>query len=527
MSAAERLALLTTQLTGDDPELRRIAVRDLPQVPMRQVLGLLVAALNDEDWRVRKQAIDRLVEWPDVDGVVEAMIGVLADRDDVGARNAAVDALAQIGYDSVMPMVAAIDPGDERLRKFLIDGLGLIGDERAVPALLVMLRNDDTNLCVASAEALGRIGGEDAERALRSTLDPAHLYVCSAALEALARLHTGAPMSLLLPCLENPMLRPPALVLLGWGELDSLPHLLGGLGATKSREHVSAVLGLAMLLRRADEQDRVTIRDTLRTSIGLDSGQRLLKTLESGPPDARSAAAMILGASNVEGASRALANGMVDVIASQACIEALIELGDEAVHVLVELAAEADSELRLELFEALARIGKQDTAVEELLAAAVVEESDEEVAAAAARALSVVGSENVLTSLQKALSFGGPELASAAATSLGSLGGDHSEVRLWLCQGLANDEPAVRAACALALGELGDPTACTVLHVQLSDPDTYARLAAIRGLASLGETGIALLRDRLGQEDDAEMVGAIRAALEDVRQEDDGSGSDA
>ncbi len=515
MSTPERLAELTAQLQGDDPELRRVAVRDLPQAPMAQVLSLLVSALDDDDWRVRKQAIDRLVEWPDVDGVVGAMIRILADRDDVGARNAAVDALAQIGYTSVMPMVAALDSGDERLRKFLIDGLGLIGDDRAVPALLLMLRNDDTNLCVAAAEALGRIGGDDAERALQTTLDPAQLHVCSAALEALARLHAGAPMTYLKPCLENAMLRPPALLVLGWGELEGVPHLLTALGADKNREHVSAVLGLANMLRRASADDNVTIRDTLRTSIGEDTGKRLLATLASGPVDARSAAAMILGASSVAGATRALAEGMIDVNASQACIEALIARGDEAVPVLVEIAADADAELRLELFEALSRIGKRDPGLEQMLASAVVEDSDEEVASAAARALAELGSSEVLSSLQQALSFGGPELASAAATALGRLGKDHSEVRLWLSQGMANDEPAVRAACALALGELGDSAACTVLHMQLADPDTYARLAAIRGLASLGENGEELLRDRLGEEDDAEMVEAIRAALDD------------
>lgn len=84
---------------------------------------------------------------------------------------------------------------------------------------------------------------------------------------------------------------------------------------------------------------------------------------------------------------------------------------------------------------------------------------------------------------------------------------------MWLSQGLASDEPAVRAACALALGELGDVTACTVLQRGLSDADTYARLAAIRGLASLGPSGLELLRERLHAEQDTEMVEAIRAAL--------------
>ena len=517
MSEASRGDALERQLSADDPELRRVAVRDLPLAPMDRALPLLVAAMDDADWRVRKQAIDRLVDWPDAPAVVAAMVGVLSSRDDVGARNAAVDALAQIGAASVMPMIAAMDTGDERLRKFLIDGLGLIGDDRAVPMLLVMLRGEDTNLCVAAAEALGRIGGADAESALRSVLDPNQLHVCAAALDALARLAASAPLDDLKPCLGSAMLRAPALLLLGWGQRDGAAELLAGLRSPRARERTAAAIGLATLLRRTDGSARAELREAIRAAVDADAGRRLLELLADGESDARSGAAVILGASEVEGAVAELAAGTVDIHASQACIDALIERGAAAVPQLVDVAAGADPELRLELFEVLARIGSRTDALERMLAEACVDDIDEEVAAAAVRALAEVGSDAVLPQLEQALSSGGPELGSAAATTLGRLAGDRPDVRMWLSRGMASDEPAIRAACALVLGEVGDATACTVLQTQLSDEDTYARLAAIRALASIGADGTALLRERLRVEDDAEMVEAIRAALADTR----------
>lgn len=512
MSRRKDVAVLEQQLAADDPESRRVAVRDLPLAPMERTLPLLVTALGDSDWRVRKQAVDRLVEWPDVSAAVDALIGVLSVRDDVGARNAAVDALAQIGAPSVAPMVAAIDDADESLRKFLIDGLGLIGDERAVPVLLPMLNHDDTNLSVAAAEALGRIGGTDAEEALRSALDTSKLHLCAAALDALARLAVGAPLADLKPCLANNMLRAPALLLLGWGGRDGVPQLLGYL-AGRTREHTAAVIGLANLMRRLDAPGAAAVRNSIRSAVDGNTGARLLDTLRTGEADARSAAAVILGATEIKGATGALAAGTVDIHASQACIDALVERGAAVVDELVEIARDADPELRLELFEVLARIGVRTDGLEAMLAAACTDDSDEEVAAAAARALAEVGSARVLPQLEQALNSGGPELGSAAATALGRLAGDRSEVRMWLSRGMASDEAAVRAACALALGEIGDASACTVLRSQLSDEDTYARLAAIRALASIGPDGTALLRTRLDAEDDAEMVEAIRSAL--------------
>ena len=73
-----RLAALVARLGADDPEERRRAVVELPGGWIAGVLELLIGALGDADWRVRKAAVARVVEWPDTDGAVAALCAACA-----------------------------------------------------------------------------------------------------------------------------------------------------------------------------------------------------------------------------------------------------------------------------------------------------------------------------------------------------------------------------------------------------------------------------------------------------------------
>lgn len=89
MKRAEEIA---AALAAEDPEQRRRAVESLTALasevdaPARYVLQ----ALGDDDWRVRKQAIQAAVELAPAHDLLSGLVQVLLPSDNVGLRNAAV-----------------------------------------------------------------------------------------------------------------------------------------------------------------------------------------------------------------------------------------------------------------------------------------------------------------------------------------------------------------------------------------------------------------------------------------------------
>ena len=210
-------------LASDDEEVRRLAVERSAALAPREVVPQLVDCLGDVSWRVRKAAVERLSVWPDGDAVVEALITALGDADNPGRRNAAVDALIHCGASVVRELVVAIVTDDADIRKFAADVLAGIGDPSAVPALIDRLEDDDTNVRAASADALGAIGGDEAIAALVAiaTSDAQDSLVRFSALHSLASLGEGVPADELSGALEDPVLRPAALGVLGRLEGDA------------------------------------------------------------------------------------------------------------------------------------------------------------------------------------------------------------------------------------------------------------------------------------------------------------------
>jgi HEAT repeat protein len=95
-------------LESEDEEVRRLAVERSFGLRPAEVVPRLVERLGDASWRVRKAAVERLGAWPDGDAIAQALIRALADGENPGRRNAAVDALVQSGSAAVPRRIEAI-----------------------------------------------------------------------------------------------------------------------------------------------------------------------------------------------------------------------------------------------------------------------------------------------------------------------------------------------------------------------------------------------------------------------------------
>jgi len=516
---AGKLEEIRERLRSDNAEERRRAICDLPGGWVPGALDVLVSALADENWRVRKEAVGRVAGWPDADGAVAALVAVLRDEDDVGWRNAVVEALSRIGKPAVGALLSELDSAGGQ-HKFVVDILGAIGDESAVERLVALLSDPDANLRMAAAEALRDIGSASAQTALRSCLSSEDIQLRLAAVDGLAELSAAVPLAEIVPNLDRVILRKASLRLLGWSrDRRALDPLVEALIDTRRPMRVTAIVAAANLLEHLKARDEEAPR--VACVLSEEALANVRAELSTPSVEARRGAAALLGcAQDAESVPR-LAALLDDPDVGRVCAEAIAAIGSAATDGMVAAARAAEGEGRIAIFDLVGSARFGGAAVEEVLVEAV-DDDDEEVAATAARTLGeVAGASNlapVLSALRAALErLGAAEVASAAATAVGRLGsrGLAPDARRWLEQSIDAGEAEVRAASALALAALKDPGVVETLAAHLTDEDAYARLAAIRALATTGETGRTILSRRVTSETDAEMVDAIRKALDE------------
>jgi HEAT repeat protein len=545
MSAEFDLDRAKLVMASPDEEERRRLIAEIPLGWTSGALGLLVDALGDTSWRVRKDAILRVARWPDPEGAVTRLIAALADDSNVGLRNAAVEALAAIGRPSVAPLLMALDAGGE-FKKFLIEGLAAIGDRTSVPALVRALDDADENIRAAAAEALGQVGGHEADLALRHRLSQADLLGRLAVLEALNKLGAQLPLVELQPLVASPILRRPALEAVGHsGDLGGLPVLAAGLADRVRGAREASTLGMIAMHAAQPPDGRARLEEVIR-ALPPAAVQGLIASVSADAVNVRRAAVTLLGWGRFPDALARLTDALRDEDVHAAAVKALVAYGESARAPLVELAQGASSDLRAEVFGVLARLpgAGADPAIVALLGEAL-EDDDPLCAAAAAQALGEVGGKASLAPLFHALERRhDPEVPQAACQALARLGKQHpdevrmlvtsrglergetavllcrvlaavgkSEDRALLLKALKADDAPLRAAAADAVSALGAaPEAREALAFALTDEESAVRATAATALGVVGgEDSVTVLIGSTADEDEAVRAAAVRA----------------
>lgn len=194
---------LMLALTDSHPQVRLKAAHALGDIRDRRSLPALNAALNDSDENVRatvRWAIKEVIEGTAAESSMEyihhtsafvreraahemgdrkdseavpALIDLLWD-DAPNVRNKAAWALGEIrSRGAIEPLTRKAFEEDEEIaiRCQAIRGLGEIGDPAAAPALLELLKSNDSRLRSQAADALGDVGIKEAIEPLTRALD--------------------------------------------------------------------------------------------------------------------------------------------------------------------------------------------------------------------------------------------------------------------------------------------------------------------------------------------------------------------
>ncbi|MDF3066094.1 MAG: repeat protein [Polyangiaceae bacterium] len=550
-------AEVSRALGSSDPEERRRGVSRIAELPPSARVGPLLSALGDDDWRVRKEAIGIIADLGPEPDLVSALVDVFEPGDNVGLRNAAVEALGSFGAAAVEALAARVPKLDADGKKLSIEALGRSGEAAALPVLRPLVDDADPNVRVAALEALGAIGGERVEAAralLVSRLDEARPLETLAALESLATIGAGLPFAMVERWLQDPLLGRPSLSLAAQsGDPKAAPPLLRALLSSQEPEPVCALaeyVGASELARRAASSE-------LRQA-----GERAERVLlgwlapRDGDVDCVRASLTVVGALGIASGARSAVGWLADPRCYAEADQALFLLGAGSIPELLVGSQSSEGETAAACLDLLGRLPSDAVTpeVRRTLSSALTA-SSADVVRAALGALTRVGDSACLPELvrllaepalvasaepaliavsqrypEDALSFvqlgslhgSSPHATALIVAALGPRGKltslDSAELSAFSMRLLMSTSHDERRAALLAIGALTSPEALDSVRFALADEEQAVRLEAVRTLGRLkgkdqSSVGVPALLEVVAEARDSVLLLAALRAL--------------
>ena len=208
-------------------ETKRQAVEKLRGQKDESCMSMLLSAMKDVNWRVRKTAVEILSDDYPTEKYVNALIQLLYIEDNAGARNSAIEAFVRLGKKSTVYLIDTFRVSNNDVKKFIIDILGELMDPRALPLMLEAIKDSDENVRAAAVEYLGKTGEASIVDALIKILYEGELWTAYPAADALGRIGDIRAVPYLLEALKNKPMREPVLRALGLlADPSTLRHII-------------------------------------------------------------------------------------------------------------------------------------------------------------------------------------------------------------------------------------------------------------------------------------------------------------
>lgn len=499
------------RLSAEDPETRRLAVRDVTSLEPRDAGALLLLALGDDDWRVRKEAASAARSVSDRGQVASLIARGLDDKANIGLRNAVVEALASLGSEGAPAAIAALEQLDADGRKLAVEVLAQLTDRDAVVALVRALRDEDINVRIAAAEALGSAGsGGGATRelgidGLKSVLQAGDVLLRIAALGSLHRLDARLEWSVLGDLSRDPSLRPHVVRLAASSPDPRADDLLASAIAGASRATArEAVIGLAE--RVLEDRSR---SQSLKPKLADASTHAIVRSLfEEGDAEARAAATVLLGVIGHGADVPLLVDALLDPDLERRGEVALALVGDAAVGPLIKEASIAPGPRRASVLPIAESLAPPDS--REILDTARLALSDAstDVIVSALKVLASRGGNEDLAPIAKLASNPDARISAAASAALHGVTKRAPERARDLLTKIDPDGSQAIAGCAIAAAlEVSDPVASWTTRA-LAAGDARTRRAAVEALSTQGSRDAVALA--LADEDREVQLAAIR-----------------
>jgi len=168
--------------------VRREIANTLRTMPTPEALDLLVTAVSDSDFVVRRVAAMAL-EYTGARGHREAIVERLRVEEDSVTRGRLYRVLAETEGDRAFETLMEFRGHEDRTdRRNFVLAVSQLDDARRIPFLATSLGDEDNGVALEAAISLGNLGSSDAVRALTDALAGARPAVARIMSEQLARL---------------------------------------------------------------------------------------------------------------------------------------------------------------------------------------------------------------------------------------------------------------------------------------------------------------------------------------------------
>ena len=506
---------LVKQLSDSNTEVRRRAVEKLSGMKDRSCVPLLLAAMKDTSWRVRKTAVDILFQDYPADEYIDSLIQLLYIEDNAGARNSAIEGLIRLGKRATVSLIAAFKTPDKDVRKFIIDVLGELMDNRSLGLMLEAIRDEDENVRATAVEHLGKAGEPSVVDALIEILDSGDLWTAYPAADALGRIGDKKAVPHLLQALKRKPLREPVLKALGLlAEPATLEPIIALLEDSSRTICEQALKTIEKMYHNGVDAGR--INNELKRIPGGKAVEVLLHYAWSGKREVRISAIVLLGLMKDEAAYGPLLDISHEEEFADDVKKALIFIGKEKPESLLNLfntddphqmrficdvAGEITSPVYYDVLERL--LGNDDGHVRAIAARGISKIGDgkakeklfqllkdpyEDVQEAAVDALDRLRNILNISRLIEILTSENHFLRRNAARLLGKIHAENAVADLGFA--LKDEKTMVRRAVVEALSLIGTPEAVRYLVRALTDEDPDMRISATLGLGAIGGEGI-------------------------------------
>ena len=528
---------------SENVEVRREAVERLRGAASDASIGFLLKAMKDVSWRVRKTAVDILLNDYPVEAYINGLIALLYIDDNAGARNSAIEILIKLGKKTTTFLIEAFNTQNRDVRKFIIDVLGEFKDKRSLPLMLDALKDEDDNVRASAVEHLGKIGEPAVVNALIEILESGDLWMSYTAADALGRIGDRKAIPSLVKALSTKTLREPVLKALGrFSAPETLKNIVPLLEDSSKIIQEEAVRTIRSFYHNGVKEE--LIAEEMKKILGDRIIDILVAHAWSAKADMRISAILLLGLMKDERALAPLMELSLEEDLAEEVKRAFVFIGKDKPEVILplfdtvspyqqrficEVAGELASPVFYDVFEglmkdndghvrALAALGISRTgdlrAVEPLKE--LLSDEYEDVQEAAVAALSILKAGISSDELIKMIGDGNPVLRKNAVLLLGEIGDvmavpaigfalkdDNIKVRhavlsalpmirtdesiRYITLALTDEDADIRVSAALSLGSIKRQGASDSLVLLLADTDDAVRAAAVKALGELGD----------------------------------------
>lgn len=208
---------LALQLASPDEERRLRAVQTLATAEVSEAEQMLISALGDASWQVRRAAVNSLIQRQGKSTSTLLLRSLRQQHRNPSILNGVLQVLNHYHVDTVPALIECLQDADVDLRIYAAQALGGQHDNRAILALICALEDSNANVRYHAIDALGHLQAAEAVEALMKIAKSQDFFLAFAALDTLKRI--GDPTKI--PLLEDEMLHSSAEEPAAWAVLPT------------------------------------------------------------------------------------------------------------------------------------------------------------------------------------------------------------------------------------------------------------------------------------------------------------------